>query len=357
MTGQGLPRQQGFALAAILWLLAGLTILIASVSTSMLAVARTNHDTQERLRLLLAQQRAVADVAYLVLTYKTLGAGVQVGPRILQLDSSTRYQMGEGTSVLLQDMQGLVGLNSPGADDLRRLLALCGANPQQVDVMSDTLQDYIDADSLKRLNGAEAFEYSAAGLRAPRNQPLLDARELWQVFGWTQIKSEWVKRGCNDWVSLAPNSLLNLWTAPAAVLQAVGLSADQAAAAVADRDRSRDQPLLSPYLLAYRSLNEGAGLGGSRFAVRSRGQVRLTVMLETGGLAHRLVLERGSNNLVVPFLLSQLEWMPIPSIEADGQSMGPSYRFTDNLTSFFLVAPGQANVSDAQLPLLPFVQP
>lgn len=357
MRSPPLQAQRGFALAAILWLLAGLTILVASVSSSMLAVSRTTRDTQERLRLLLAQQRAVADVAYLVLTYKTLGAGVQVGTQILQLDSSTRYQMDEGASVTLQDVQGLIGLNSPGADDVRRLLALCGANAQQVDVLSDTLLDYIDADSLKRLNGAEAFEYEAAGLRAPRNQPLLDTRELWQVFAWPQIRSEWSKRGCDDWVSLAPNSVLNLWSAPAPVLQAAGLSAEQAAAAVADRDQQRDQPLLSPYLLAYRSLNETGGLGGTRFAVRSRGQVRLTLALEPGGLMRRLVLERGSNNLVVPFLLSQFEWVPTPLVGSDGTPAGPAYRFTDNLARFFLVDPGQTNASNAQTPLLPFIQP
>jgi type II secretory pathway component PulK len=357
MSRSGQRTERGFALAAILWLLAGLTILIASVSTSMLAVSRTNHDTQERLRLLLAQQRAVANVAYLVLTYKTLGADVQVGSKLLKLDSSTRYQLGEGAMLVLQDMQGLVGLNSPGADDVKRLLVLCGATPQQVDVLSDTLLDYIDADSLKRLNGAEPFEYSAAGLRAPRNQPLLDVRELWQVFGWSQIKPEWTRRACDDWVSLAPDSLLNLWSAPAPVLQAAGLSADQAAAAVLDRDQNREQALLSPYLLTYRSLNEMGGLGGTRFAVRSRGQVRLTVMLEADGLARRLVLERGKHNLLAPFVLSQFEWLPNPSIRADGSPVGTTDRFADNLASFFTLAPGQSNASDAQLPLLPFVKP
>lgn len=357
MRRSGQLPERGFALAAILWLLAGLTILIASVSTSMLAVSRTNHDTQERLRLMLAQQRAVADAAYLVLTYKTLGSAVQVGSRLLQLDSSTRYQLGDGVSVSFQDTQGLVGLNSPGADDVRRLLTQCGATPQQVDVLSDTLLDYIDADSLKRLNGAEAFEYSAAGLRMPRNQRLLDTRELWQVFGWSQIKLEWTLRGCDDWVSLAPSSLLNLWTAPIPVLQAAGLSADQAVAAVLDRDEHRDQALLSPYLLAYRNLNEAGGLGGSRFTVRSRGQVRLTVVLGSAGLARRLVLDRGSHNLLVPFVLSQFEWLPSPSIRADGAPVGANHRFTDNLASFFMLAPGQSPAFDAQTPLLPFGQP
>ncbi len=349
-------HQRGFALAAILWLLAGLSILIASVSTSMLAVSRTNHDTQERLRLLMAQQRAVADAAYLVLTYKTLGASVQVGSKLLQLDSSTRYQLGEGATLVLQDMQGLIGLNSPGADDVKRLLARCGATPQQVDVLSDTLLDYIDADSLKRLNGAEAFEYSAAGLRAPRNQPLLDTRELWQVFSWSQIKSEWALRACDDWVSLAPNSLLNLWSAPAPVLQAAGFSPDQAAAAVLDREEHRAQALLSPYLLAYRNLNEAGGLGGSRFTVRSRGRVRLTVALEGVGLVRRLVLERGSHNLLAPFVLSQFEWLPRSSNMPDEAPVGANHRFTDNLASFFMLAPGQSNAPDAQTPLLPFGQ-
>lgn len=348
--------ERGFALAAILWLLAGLTILVASVGTSLLAVARTNHDTAERLRLLLAEQRAFADVAFLTLTYKTLGAGVLVGAKVLQLDGSTRYALGDGASVLLQDTLGLVALNSSGVDDLRRLLILCGAQAEQVDALSDALLDYTDADSLKRLNGAETFEYSAAGMAPPRNQPLQDVRELWQLFGWKALRSAWQAHGCDRWVSLAPNSQLNLWTAPATVLQSAGLSVDEAGVAIADRDQNRERPLLSPYLLAYRGLNEVGGLGGTRFGVRSRGQVRMTVQLESAGLMRRSILDRGSFNLVVPFMRTQFEWVPTP-VATTTTSQEAGVRFTDNLANYFLVVPDQTTNFDAQVPLFPFGQP
>lgn len=360
-------KARGFALAAILWLLAGLTVLVVSVSTSLLAVSRSNHDTEERVRLLLSEQRALADVSYLTLTYKTLGAGALVGSKVLLLDGSTRYTLEDGASVVLQDMQGLVGLNSPGPDDLRRLLALCGVAPDKADVLMDALLDYQDVDSLKRINGAEFFEYAAAGLNPPRNQPLLDVSELGQVYGWRQVLPLWLRYGCDDAVSLGLISSVNLWTAPLSVLRAVGMSAVEAQAAQADRDQNRSLPRLSPYLLAYRDRGDNAGLGIGRFAVRSRGQIRVTVARgNSAGLVRSFVLDRGGFNHVLPFTRSQFRWMP-QGVATTGSSIVNSPRdralpagdrFTDNLSGFFTAIPGtSSNASDAQLPLFPTDQP
>ena len=350
-------RQTGFALAAILWLLAGLTILVASVSTSLLAVSRTNRDAEDRLKLLLAEQRALADITYLAGTYKTLGAGVQVGAKILQIDSSTQYTLGEGGSVLLQDTLGLVALNSPGGDDVRKLAAVCGARAVQSDALADALLDYTDADSLKRLNGAETFEYSAAGMPPPRNQPLADTKELWQVFGWKALQADWQAEGCDAYVSLASNGQLNLWTAPGGVLQALGMTADEAAAAIADRDLGRDKSLLSPYLMQYRNLNETGSLGGSRFGVRNRGQVRVTVMLDSVPVMRQVVLDRASFNSLVPYTRSQYAWLPKPPPGKDSVDAKPAFRFTDNLADFLLPQAGSIQNSNAQVPLLPIGQP
>ena len=351
------PDQRGFALAAILWLLAGLTILVVSVSGSLLAVSRTNRDTLDRLQLLLAEQRTTADLVYLTQTYRTLGAGVQVGTKVLQLDGSTRYTLEDGTSLVLQDMQGLIGLNSPSTDDLKRLLVVCGAEPQQADALSDALLDYEDSDSLKRLNGAEAFEYSAAGLAPPRDQPLADAQELWQVYGWPKLKNSWVTRQCDRWVSVAPSTMLNLWTAPLPVLRAAGMSEDEATLAVSDRDQGRDRPLLSSYLLTWRSMNEGGGLGGTKFAVRSRGKVRVTLLREGASVSRQFVLDRVSLNHVAPFLRTQLEWIPAPATLASADRDRSSTRFTDNLVSYFLLTPEGANAADAQISTLPIGRP
>ena len=349
--------QHGFALAAILWLLAGLTILVASVSTSLLAVSRTNRDAEDRLKLLLAEQRALADITYLTGTYKTLGAGVQVGSKILQIDSSTQYTLGEGGSVLLQDTLGLVALNSPGGDDVRRLAAVCGARSDHADALADALLDYTDADSLKRLSGAETFEYSAAGMQPPRNQPLAETKELWQVFGWKALQTDWQANGCDAYVSLAGNAQLNLWTAPSGVLQALGMTVAEAAAAIADRDLGRDKSLLSPYLMQYRNLNETGSLGGSRFGVRNRGQVRVTVMLDSVPFQRQVVLDRAGYNSLVPYTRSQYAWLPTPQLSKDGVVAKSAFRFTDNLPDFFLPQVGSSLNSNAQVPLLPIGQP
>lgn len=341
MTRTSLGRQrhtQGFALAAILWLLAGLTILVASIGSSLMLSARTQRDTRERLNLLLDEQRVLADVAYLTLTHRNLGGGMQVDDRELHVDGSTRYLAGDGrVEVHLQDVQGLIGLNNVSAATLLRLLPLCGVPVEAADALGDALLDYTDADSLKRVRGAEAFDYSAAGQRPPRNQPLADARELWQVLGWQPYQVAWAEHGCDEAVSLAGAGQINLWTAPVPVLQAVGMGAEQALAAVQNRDQYHGRHILSDYLLAWRAANDGVGMGQSRFSVRSQGQVRVTVAREGAALARRVVLARPTLQSQQPFARVAAQWLNLPLA-------GQAPRFTDNLADFF---PNPKNKGDA----------
>lgn len=347
---RGRPAQSGFALAAVLWLLAGLTVLVASIGSSLMLSARTQHDTRERLRLLLDEQQVLADVAYLTLTHRSLGGGLQVEERELHVDGSTRYVTdGGAVSVHLQDVQGLIGLNGVSTRELQRLLPLCGVPPEEVDTLGDTLLDYIDADSLKRIRGAEAFEYSAAGRKLPRNQPLADARELWQVLGWQTYQAAWIEHGCDEWVSLAGAGQVNLWSAPVQVLQALGMGPEQAQAAVINRDQYHGRHILSDYLLAWREANDGVGMGQSRFTVRSQGQVRVTVQRDGVPLARRVVLARPTLQSQQPFARVAAQWLNLPL-------PGQAPRFTDNLADFFPIPQNKGNAPDAQTSTDPSVR-
>lgn len=335
-------RQQGFALAAILWLLAGLSILVASIGGSLVLSSRTQRDTRDRLKLLLAEQQVLADVTYLTMTYRNLGGGIQVDDRELHVDDSTRYVAAAGdASVYLQDVQGLVGLNNGAGTVLQRLLPLCGIPEAMADTLGDSLLDYIDADSLKRGRGAESFEYAAAGRKPPRNQPLSDLRELWQVLGWQPYQDVWAQHRCDDKVSLAGAGQINLWSAPAEVLQAAGLGPDEAQAAILNRDRYHGRHVLSDYLLAWREANDGVGMGQSRFTVRGQGQVRVTVALEGVPLARRVVLARPTLQSQQPFARLSPQWLNAPQT-------GLVPRFTDNLADFFSNQTDKGGAPDVQ---------
>ena len=351
------PPPRGFALAAVLWLLAGLAVLITSVSVSMLAVARTNRDLNERVRMVLAEQTATANLAFVLLTHRTLGLGAGVGNRLLPLDGTTPFTLVGGARVQLQDMQGLVALNSALGDDIRRLLLQCGATAQQADRLPDTLLDYTDEDSLKRLNGAEAFEYAGSGLPPPRNQFLVARDELWQAFDWASIRPAWQQRGCDDLVSLGPLPSVNLWTAPLQVLLAVGMDPAAAAAALAERDGMADAQRLSPLLMAYRDSVGTSLQAQSRFGVRNRGDVRVTIWLSSGGVARRFVLSRTGRSHLLPFVISEEEWLPAKSSAAETPQPLVGARAEQPLEGFVAAAAESIDNNNVQVSPFPFQRP
>lgn len=229
--------ERGFALAAVLWLLAGLTILAAMISQS----SQTSAERQMRLR-----QRVDAEQEFLSSRSESLywlassvatQDGFGWGNQLLRVDARS-YAASDAKQkglMQIQDVRGLLDLNQPNRARLTRLLLHCGAQEGQTDALLDALEDYIDKDNLKRLNGAEAMEYSAAGLAPPRNGPLLAEQEIWKVFGWARLQSVWEDKHCFEDVTIRGDSRLNMGTATAAVLESEGLSAEQVAQVLGQR--------------------------------------------------------------------------------------------------------------------------
>jgi hypothetical protein len=87
-------------------------------------------------------------------------------------------------TVTIQDERGLLSLNLPDRPVLTHLLVQQGVPEHSIDHLIDSLEDYTDTDSLRRLNGAEAPDYEALGLPPPRNDWLVSPQELRQVIGW-----------------------------------------------------------------------------------------------------------------------------------------------------------------------------
>lgn len=347
-------RQRGFALASILWLLAGLSVLVSGVSVSLLGVAQTNADSAKQLEYKLSEQSALADVTYLYTTHSTLGAGANVAGRFLMLDASVTYKAHSKLAgpalaalpaawVTLQDEQGLLGLNSPSGDYLAALLLRCGATAQQRSALTDALLDATDADRLKRLNGAEDFEYAAAGLAPPPNRYLQHPDELWRVLGWKDLRAQWEAAGCNGSVGLRNNSRLNPYTAPASVLVAAGLSQEQADLALADRLAYRNRAQLAPYLL--KLVDDVYGMQGTlRFENRSAGDLRVAVRSDDGWV-RTYMLRRMYSDVGQPFALLPWGSHKTKTPVADGLGNGPVEDNLANFTNSTFATPTDNNVA------------
>jgi general secretion pathway protein K len=140
-----------------------------------------------------------------------------------------RVALGEGHfSYRILDEEGRLNVNTASPDRVIRLLDVLGVDRRERDVIGDSLQDWRDANEEHRLNGAESEDHY---LKLPRpyrakNANLDSVRELLQVRGITPA----IYNGADGQVGLADlttaktTGQVNINTAPAPVLQALGLS-------------------------------------------------------------------------------------------------------------------------------------
>jgi type II secretory pathway pseudopilin PulG len=178
-------RQRGYALVMVLGALVLISLVAARFAQRIDELRAQTITLQAQAQQRLAMGNAMAAALYMVTT-QTLGpggVGPAVGAPLLYADDRV-YRFPDGGEVQVQDDRGLLPLNAADRAQWRMVLAAAGVGAADADGWIDTLQDYQDTDSLKRLNGAEAPEYAALGLLPPRNDWLISVRELSRMPHW-----------------------------------------------------------------------------------------------------------------------------------------------------------------------------
>ena len=190
MRGGPAQRQQGYVLIMVLGALVLIALVAARFAQRIDELRSQTASLQAHAQHRLAMGNAMSAALYLITT-QALGPG-GVGPPIgepLLFADSRLYRLPDGGEVELQDDRGLLPLNAVDREQLRRVLASLGVSTAEVDAWIDVMQDYQDTDSLKRLSGAEAPDYAALGLPAPRNDWLVSLRELNRLPIWKDRSS------------------------------------------------------------------------------------------------------------------------------------------------------------------------
>ncbi|CAI8834830.1 type II secretion system minor pseudopilin [Methylocaldum szegediense] len=173
-------RQQGVALILVLWILALMTIMAGSFALSTQRESSLIINSRDR-----AKAVALAD------------GGIHYAMFMLSLPNAAQRWRADGTpyrvtiggvpvEVRIFDEGGKVDLNAARESTLRTLLSKVTQDEDLAVKLTDAILDWRDNDDLKRLNGAEAAEYLAAGLdQMPQNRNFLVLEELRGVLGVT----------------------------------------------------------------------------------------------------------------------------------------------------------------------------
>ena len=233
--------ERGFALLAVMLVLALLGVVLAEFAYSMrleASMVRAHKESliaghlaeagvHQAIREILSQASISALDEDGQIAFYQLLPGQTTLTRIPNLQRS-RVPLGAGEfSYRISDEESRVHLNLAASDRFERLLTALGVPKEARDVIQDSLQDWKDTNDEHRANGAESDHY----LKLPvpyraRNAYLQDQAELLQLRGMTP-ELYWGapdRPGLAELVTVFGRNLVNLNTAAPAVLSAMGLS-------------------------------------------------------------------------------------------------------------------------------------
>jgi type II secretory pathway component PulK len=179
------PGERGFALVSVLWVVVGVSALamVASLTAREAVQAARN-----RSSLLAAHWQAEDCVARAraAIAAVLADAGGEAGPGNLWDELDQRVAdatLLAGCRVTLRAAGAGLDANRADEESLRRLLRFLEVPEAQADSLTDALLDWRDPDDEPRPRGIEAGGYRALRLRAPRNGPFADPREVLHVRG------------------------------------------------------------------------------------------------------------------------------------------------------------------------------
>lgn len=224
---RGYFSQRGFVLVLVLWFLT----LISMIALHLSQLSRS--DAQLSLNLSQAAQMQFTNDAGISwalwnLTRPPESRWLADGnEQQIELDSAQ-------VTVALQDEYGKFDVNQIDALQLSNLLVSLGVSYEQSAQLADTILDWRDEDSFRRLNGAEEQDYLLQGLDyLPANAPFKSIGELRRVLG----MAEWIYQRMRPAVTVyAGRTVINPLVAPREVLMAYPNS-DDAVVDVYIRDR------------------------------------------------------------------------------------------------------------------------
>ena len=245
--------RRGIAIVIVLWVVLVLSLLISGFAFTMHVETQVASFARKQLKAEMLA-RAGIEVArmQLILDEKSPTEG---GFDALNQAWATNeelyvnHELGDGIfNVKVTDEESKIPINTATLEQLRRLLNLLGVDPADEDIIVDSILDWIDADDLTKLNGAESDYYQSLSppYRA-KDAPMDRVEELLLVRGVTPelfggsptTEEEEARPALSDLFTTMSSGRINVNTASATVLRAfLNLDDVQVQAVVNRRDGS-----------------------------------------------------------------------------------------------------------------------
>ena len=199
--------EEGFVLAATLWILAGLAVLAAYIDRVVTSDLQYVVEARESVQAEIERRSTEATLHYLVATGRMSFRGpiLESEQRFTGSPDEDEHPSDHGDGVLrvtdvvyagvggarfsLQDEGGLVSVNAPRSPLFASVLAHAGVTSPDVERIVARVEDYIDSDDALTLDGAERRDYRERGEPPPLNWIMASPLELARVLGIDELIS------------------------------------------------------------------------------------------------------------------------------------------------------------------------
>ena len=205
-------NRRGSALMAVMWIIALLTMLVATAALLLNEGVETINTRRDVFR---ARMLAEAGLA--------IGASPEVKPDDQDL---LRRQIGpdEGFIVSVNGEDGKINPNKLLMSEdpqnrgvLLNIMRAWGLKLDEAEIVVDSLYDWVDQDDFQRLHGAEKKYYNSPGL--PFNRPFRSVDEMAQVRGMGEVERRYPN--WREWFSVYASGTVDVNEASAEVLVAL----------------------------------------------------------------------------------------------------------------------------------------
>ena len=259
--------QRGIALLMVLWALTILMVMVFSFSymarTEAYAALSFRQTIEKKFLAEAGTERGMAELLYM--NANKNNTAVEPGDEVWRMDGRPYKILTENGyyTIGITNEAGKVDINTTPELILRNLLLNLGLNPDDVDVIVDSVMDWKDLDDLHRLHGAESDYYmSLPNPYKAKNANFDTLEELLLVRGITPeiLYGAEGKKGIIDFLTVnSKMTKININAAPKEVLLAIpGITPELADAIIAIRETQEikdiqgilgsNYPMASPYI-------------------------------------------------------------------------------------------------------------
>jgi len=240
-----LAQQKGSVLVIVLVIMTigvGLSLYISRAASDVVTSAFLLDD---KLKAKLEAESQLEKLRFLLATNASVTSWVHITDRDFDPALPERMPLTgrpitmQHSVVRLLDTASLITLPWVQPAVLQRLMLVLGSSPAEAAHAADSLQDWLDADDFKHLNGAEKFDYRQLGITAwtPRNNPSVQAKEELGLVAEMRKLAVWPQLA--KYLVWLPRGGVNLNTASVPMLQALlDITQEQAAQLVERRQDS-----------------------------------------------------------------------------------------------------------------------